>query len=271
MNRLNFIQATFLSALAAGLRPFSLLANAVDSNNALLRAVPNSAFGMGEKLDYNVQYKFIVAGTASFAVGKEPLEFMGRQCYDITFRVQSLKSLDFLYKVRDSYRTIVDIDGIFPWHFEQRIREGSYSRDFKATFDQRGNKAITTEGTHPIPPFVHDIVSAFYFLRTFDLKSMPKGSSISLQNFYKDRSHDLEVRIMGRQRIIVKAGEFDCVVVEPMVLAGGLFKSEGRILIWLSDDDRKIPIKVSTKVLIGSIDAELTGWNGLRGTLDALR
>ncbi|HAP36800.1 MAG TPA: hypothetical protein DCQ28_13015 [Bacteroidetes bacterium] len=52
-----------------------------------------------------------------------------------------------------------------------------------------------------------------------------------------------------------------------MVKEGGLFKSEGRILIWLSDDERKIPVKVNTKVIIGSIDAELKEYSGLNGPL----
>ena len=45
---------------------------------------------------------------------------------------------------------------------------------------------------------------------------------------------------------------------------GGLFKNEGNIIIWLSDDELKIPVKVKTKVVIGSIDAELTAYEGLR-------
>lgn len=234
-----------------------------------LRTVDNQAFGFGERLDYDVGYKFITAGKASFIVGPEPVMIDGRKCYDIRFDVASLESLDWLYRVRDRYRTYVDIDGIFPWKFEQRIREGNYKRDFTATFDQVEKKARTTDGTFDVPPFVHDVVSAFYFVRTHDLKKLRKGQTIALKNFFDKQSYDLEVKILGRQRIEVKAGTFDCVVIEPLVKEGGLFKSDGRILIWLSDDDRKIPVKVSTKVVIGSIDAELTGYRGLRGPLSA--
>jgi hypothetical protein len=77
------------------------------------------------------------------------------------------------------------------------------------------------------------------------------------------------VKFLGRQKIKVDAGEFNCIIVEPMVKEGGLFKAEGRILIWLSDDDLKIPVKVSTKVPIGSIDSELREYSGLRGELKA--
>lgn len=232
-----------------------------------LRYVTNDAYGFGERLEYDVGYKFIKAGTAYFVIGKDPVMESGRPCYDVRFEVQSLSSLDFLYRVRDRYRTLVDIDGIFPWKFEQTIREGGYKRDYAASFDQQTQKAVTSDGTFDTPAFVHDIVSAFYYIRTFDLKKYRKGDAISLHNFFDKESHDLSVRILGRQDIEVKAGKFSCVVIEPMVKQGGLFKSDGRILIWLSDDDRKIPVKVSTKIAIGSIDAELTGYRGLRGAL----
>jgi hypothetical protein len=65
------------------------------------------------------------------------------------------------------------------------------------------------------------------------------------------------VRILGRESITVEAGTFRCIAIEPLVVEGGLFKNDGRIVIWLTDDARKMPVKVATKVLIGSIDVEL--------------
>lgn len=232
-----------------------------------LRYVENNAFGFGEYLEYEVGYQFITAGKAAFKVAPEPITYNGAQSYDISFQVASLESLDWLYKVRDMYRTVIDVHGIFPWRFEQHIREGNYSRDFEADLNQRTHIAKTTEGQFPITPYVHDIVSAFYYLRTMNLQSMNKGDTIQLKNFYGKKVYDLTVRVLGRQTVEVKAGTFKCVVIEPLVTAGGLFKSEGKILIWMSDDERKIPVKVSTKILIGSIDAELTAYKGLRGPL----
>jgi hypothetical protein len=49
------------------------------------------------------------------------------------------------------------------------------------------------------------------------------------------------------------AGQFDCVVIEPFLKAGGIFKNKGRLVIWLTDDDRRIPVLMKSKVAIGSI------------------
>lgn len=233
------------------------------------RYVPNNAYGFGEKLNYKVGYKFITAGTGYFHIKPDPVHTNGRKCYDVQFQVKSLESLEWIYKVRDSYSTLLDVDGIFPWKFEQHIREGNYRRDFVAKFDQVRHKAITKDSVYDVPPYVHDIVSAFYYVRTLDLGGMPKDTIFYLQNFFDDSTYTLGVRILGKQTVEVEAGKFRCTVIEPLVVKGGLFQSEGRIIIWMTDDARKIPVKVSTKVVIGYVSAELTHYSGTRGSIDA--
>lgn len=245
-----------------------LCAGSIHAQQAL-RTIPNEAFGLGEKLEYKVGYQFVKAGDAYFHVQPKSFMFKGRPCYDIRFEVRSLKSLDWLYKVQDIYRTLVDIDGIYPYYFEQKIREGGYRKDAKAQFDHQAKRAYVDDKSYHFPAFTHDIVSAFYFVRTMDLSSKKKGEVVQLKNFVDDSTYTLGVRIHGKQTVSVQAGTFNCVLVEPMVTKGGLFKSEGKILLWLTDDDRKVPVKVSTKVLIGAIEAELTNFSGTRGPIKA--
>jgi hypothetical protein len=254
-------------AEADSLRRADSLARAEDSLRvANFRRIPQTAFVVGERLVFDVNYGLITAGEAVMAVAAFD-SVAGRKVYRVEFTVNSLPSFSWIYRVEDRYLTFIDVEAIVPWRFEQHIREGTYRRDFIADFDQFKNIAHTSEGDYPIPPYVHDIMSAFYFARTIDFSGMTTGDGIDLSNFYKDKSHDLRVRFLGRQEIEVAAGTFRTIVVEPLVKEGGLFKSEGRIVIWLSDDERKIPVRVNTKVVIGSIDTELKSYSGLAGPL----
>lgn len=239
-----------------------------DTAGTGFRRVEQTAFGLGERLVYDVGYSFITAGEAVFSIPTMDT-VNGRPSYRIEFSVQSTPSFTWIYKVDDLYRTVVDESALIPWRFTQRIREGGYSRDFEAVFDHVRGMATTKDGVYPIPPNVQDVVSALYLARTFDFGSMRPGQRTELKNFYKDSAYTLAVRFLGFQKVSVDAGTFDCFLVEPLIKEGGLFKSDGRILIWLSNDDRRIPVKVSTKVAIGSIDAELREYRGLRGPLRA--
>ncbi|HZY10944.1 MAG TPA: DUF3108 domain-containing protein [Bacteroidota bacterium] len=233
-----------------------------------LRKLPNEAFKAGEYLKFDVNFGFITAGEAVMAIADTSNNF-GRKCFKINFSVDSKPFFNWIYKVEDRYLTIVDTEGLFPWRFEQHIREGGYSRDFVADFDQINHIAKTTEGEYPIPPYVHDIMSAFYFARTVDYTNFKPGQKIHLQNFYKDSTYELDVKFRGRQQIEVAAGKFNCVIVEPLAREGGLFKSDGRVYVWLTDDERKIPIRVSTQIVIGSIDSELIEYRGIHGIINA--
>jgi len=84
------------------------------------------------------------------------------------------------------------------------------------------------------------------------------GKSVYIENHADRKNYPLEIRVLGRERIKVPAGEFDCIKVEPILRAAGLFKNEGRLTIWMTDDEHKIPVLMKSKVVIGSISASLT-------------
>jgi hypothetical protein len=226
------------------------------------RKVENAAFAVGEKLIFDITFGFIRAGRAVLDI-PEYRTLGDRRCYWVRLMVTSAAAFSWLYKVEDRYETYLDCEGLFPWQFEQHMREGGYRRDFAAYFDQVAHRVTTTEGQYDIPPYVHDIVSAFYYVRTLDFRNSRPGQRLHFQNFYKDSTFALDVKFLGRQTVEVNAGTFDCILVEPLVKEGGLFKSEGRIIIWLTDDEKKIPVKVSAQIAIGSIDVELREYHGV--------
>ncbi len=232
------------------------------------KAEHQKAFTVGEKLLFNVNFGIITAGYAEMSIPQFDT-VLGNTVYKVQFTVRSTPTFDFFFEVRDRYETYLDSSGIFPWRFEQHIKEGTFKKDYTAVFDQKNHKAKSDEAEFEIPEYVHDIMSAFYYARTVDYSKFKIGQRVHLQNFFKGKTNSLDIKYLGKQKIDVDAGTFNCIIVEPLVKEGGLFKSEGRILIWLSDDERKIPVKVNTKVIIGSIDAELKEYSGLNGELKA--
>lgn len=268
----------FVLAIVLILISFKISYAGDSTAKAEFRKINQTAFKPGEKLTFEISYGFVNAGTAIMEIDKNYQTLNGRKCYDIRFNVNSTSSFDWVYKVRDFYRTYVDAEGLFPWRFEQHIKEGNYQRDFEAIFDQQNHTAKTYtgekdpkkfEGEYKIPEYTQDAMSAFYYFRTLDYSKMKEGDKILLQNFYKDTTYPLQVKYLGKETIEVTAGEFRCIKVEPLVQEGGLFKSEGSIIVWMTDDERRMPVKVKTKVIIGSIDADLSEYTGLAGPLNS--
>ncbi|MCB2206109.1 DUF3108 domain-containing protein [bacterium] len=232
------------------------------------REIDQSAFTVGEELIFDVNYGFVTAGQARMAIPRYSWQ-KGRKCYHVQFLVKSTSFFDALYQVRDRYESHIDAEGLFPWKFIQRIREGGYKRDFSARFDHEKEIAYTSEGKYPVPAFTQDVLSAFYYMRTYDYSRMRKGQKVELKNFYKDSTYTLTVVYHGKETVEVEAGTFRTIVLEPVMEEGGLFKASGRILVWMTDDERKIPVQVDAEIPIGSITSELTEYKGIRGPIKA--
>lgn len=232
------------------------------------RVIENNSFKVGEKLTFKIKYGFVTAGISVMQIKDERI-IANRKVYHVIFEVNSVPSFDWIYKVRDRYETFIDKEGLFPWRFEQHIREGGYKRDYSAYFDQRNNKAFTSEGIFDIPEYVNDIISAFYLARVFDYSNLKINDEIHLKNFHKGKTYNLDLIYKGKEEIDVPAGKFNCILIEPKVKAGGLFKSKGSIYIWFSDDELKVPIKIKSKIVVGSIDAVLSEYSGLAGEFKA--
>ena len=228
------------------------------------RTLTNNAFAPGESLTYSVGYEFIKAGTTTLRVS-ESVGAGGRNALRIVSETKSHRFFDPFFKVRDIIETVIDAEGIFPLKFAKRLREGSYSFDYAVDFDQTAHIAYTVRSTKKdtldIPPFTQDILSAFYYLRTVPLEI---GKPLHIVTLDNDKLYPLTVHVHRTERIRVPVGEFDCLVLEPVLQSGGLFKHRGRLTVWVTDDDRRIPIMIRATALIGAIVVKLQRVEGVR-------
>jgi Protein of unknown function (DUF3108) len=230
--------------------------NQTAEKDPLDRGARNLSFGVGEELVFDINYGFINAGEAHMRV-LDIVEWAGRPCYYVQTQAHSNSFFDSIFPVNDTVETIIDVVGLASWRFDKRLREGTYKSDLLYTFDLINNLAIYEGDTTEAPPFIQDVLSSFYYVRTLDLKV---GSSVIMQNFTRGKVAPFEVKVLRKETIEVPAGEFDCIVVEPLLKAAGVFKHEGRMTVWLTDDRLKMPVRMKSKVIVGSIDVTLKAY-----------
>jgi hypothetical protein len=226
-----------------------------DSSTTTVAPTPARVpFQVGEYLAFSINYGPINAGEGVLWV-RDIIESNGHQCYQIESRALSNRFFSAFYKVRDKVITHVDIFSLVSRYFTKRIREGNYKRTVEYRIDHDTGIVRYTGGKEfEIPPGTHDILSAFYYARTLEL--VP-GQDIWMSAHSNRNTYPLRVIVHRRERVEVAAGQFDCIVIEPVLVGEGLFKQEGAIMIWLTDDEHRIPVLMKSKVKVGSIDASL--------------
>ena len=250
----------------------SFSANAQDTTIRTFRSVTNNAFKQGEKLEFEINYGFINAGLATLEIDANTSNINGRECYLAKVYVNSSPSFDFIYKFNEQYKTFLDKEGIFPWLTEQDKTEGKDYRYSKTEFDQENQKVIITEKNASgeekkkevkIDLYTLDDISAFYYTRTMDISGKQPGEVIMLPYLAKDELKEMKIKILGRENVEVPAGEFRCVMVQPMLKESALASKVDDITVWLTDDENKIPVKVQMKIIIGSVKVELRSIQGV--------
>jgi len=211
-------------------------------------------FKTGERLRFSVQYGPIKAGSAYLEV-PEMTDQDGHPTYLLLARAESNAFFSKFYKVKNRVESRWDARGRFSRRYAENRREGKLRVDSEIVFDTERGEARYQDGqTYPIPLQVQDALSSFYFTR---FQALPLGGSVVFDYHASRKSQPLEVRVIGRERVKTPAGTFNCVAIEPMLKAGGIFKNKGRLVIWLTDDERRMPVMMKSKVAIGSISVIL--------------
>jgi hypothetical protein len=220
------------------------------------RRIDNIAFGVGEWLQFDIGYGFINAGTATMEV-QEIVEYNGRPAYQLVSTARSNKFFSSFYPVRDRVESIVDAIGLFSWKFDKQLREGNYRAHRQYAFDQINHQVEYKGDTIEVAPYVQDVLSVLYYVRTQKLEI---GKSIFVDNFTDGKNYPLEVKVRGREKVKTEAGQFDCLVLEPMLRSSGVFKHEGKLTVYMTDDRLRLPVMMKSKVVVGSITAELSDY-----------
>jgi hypothetical protein len=218
-------------------------------------------FNIPEVLNYELTWAGIKAGEASLAIQQNGEDLT------ITSTANSAKWVSVFYTVKDiaesrlrkDHKTSVIGE---PVNYRLNIREGKHRKNKEVIFHPAALKATYIdhlEGEQKevdIPAFVLDPLSSFYFLRTQNLEV---GKSVYVTVFDSKKVWNVEVQVLRKEKVEVPAGEFNTIVVKPLMQSEGIFYRKGDIYIWLTDDERRIPVMLKSQVKIGSVNANLVG------------
>jgi hypothetical protein len=208
-------------------------------------------FSTGERMDYQVKLGFATVGSGFVEVaGTEPVD--GIPTLHARMRVTGGVPLAH---VDDRYETWIDPQGVFSRRFLQDIHEVRYRRERTYEFDParrtwRRADGKDEQGTLPTDKPL-DELSFMYYARTLPLEV---GDTHTLTRYFKDSGNPVVLRVVRRETVDVPAGRFKAIVVQPIIRTSGLFGDGGRAEIYFSDDDRRIPILIKTRVpVVGSL------------------
>jgi hypothetical protein len=225
-------------------------------------------FQPGEKLTFQLRWTFIPAGKSTLEV--LPMETInGVKAYHFLMTAESNAFVDVFYKVRDRIDAFVNADVTHSVLYKKKQREGNSHRDIVVNFDWQNNTAQYINFKEKLPPIeilsgTFDPLSAFYFVRLVDFK---EKSTIDRPITDGKECIIGRLSVIKRETIHLNIGTYDTYLIEPELKhIGGVFEKskDAKIQLWVTADKRKIPVKIKSKVVVGSFVGELVSATGLK-------
>jgi len=247
----------FLKSIAG----FIILFMAIGVQGASFSDKKITAFYPGEKLTYRLKWGYIPAGHSVLEV--LPYETRENETvfhFQLTAKTNSV--VDKVYRVRDQIDSYVSIQHNRTVHYQKSVLEGRTRRNINVHFDWQAQQAQYQNFDSFKPPIkIHrqtfDPLSAFYFVRLFKPENVQSLTATVTDGKKCVNGH---VRYIRKESISVPFGTFDTWLIEPDIKdVGGVFEKSknASIQIWITNDSRRIPVLLRSKVIVGSFYAEL--------------
>ena len=212
---------------------------------------PKWPFLPNERLEYDV--KFAVWG-AEATIGTGLMELGGLTTldgHDVFHAVFSMKGGTFFFHVDDVMESWFDTRTLATYRFVQHLHEGGkrYERTYRffpeyMTYQEAGKLAM------PSMPDPLDDIAFMYFVRT---QPLVVGESYTYNRYFDPDANPVVVKVLRTERVSVPAGDFDAIVVQPLIKTSGIFSEGGRAEIWLANDSTRMLVQMKTKLNFGAI------------------
>ena len=222
------------------------------------RAVP---FHVGETLTYDVSWSsYLTAGTAVTTV-KEKKPSFNSTAYYVVAEGRPTPLLSKIYSLYYKMDTLLDSYTLLPQRGSIYSQEGNRHRFRVTRFDRAAQKAFfefqsttTVKSDFAVPPYTQDALSAIYVLRAVQFKA---GERMTMPVSDDGKNYKLQIEIAAPERVKTPLGEMSAWKLKPAIYdASG--EPQGRNLgIWISDDPRRLPVKVQVELPVGSFNLVL--------------
>ncbi len=215
-------------------------------------------FQVGERLTYEVSWLNMTAAIAVMEVA----QMAGPNDRSVAKLVGTAHSTPIITKffpVDNRVESELDLESLAPDHMTFRRREGRKKEDIEYVFHQKEGMVTAVRGgateSLPIPAGTQDIISCLYYTRTV-LPPNP-GTSLKMNVYHDKKNRPVEVLVEAIETIEGAWGKAETVRVLVIMPFHGLFMNQGNIRVWVTNDDRKTPLRMKAKVVLGSIVADL--------------
>ena len=227
----------------------TLISIILSGNIALSQDVSIYDSIINKKFNYQLEFENIAAGNASIYIS----EILSDQTkiLKLKSKIKTNRFLDFFYKIRDEINIDMNYNDFSLLEVQNKIREGKYKKNYHAIVDTKSMEIVTKENRQAISTKIYSPLSIIFSLRDEILKN---NDIYHYQVYSSGKLKDVNISVIGRENTRTPYGLYKTIILSPKSMDGkSTIKNKGDMKIWLTDDERRLPLKIEIKLKHGSI------------------
>jgi hypothetical protein len=221
---------------------------------------PLKTLSVGEKLEFEVSWMGVMVGIGALEV-KEKVRIHGREAFHVIAVARTNDFLSKIYPIHDEVHSFIDAERLCSLEFRKTLREGRYRADETVIYDYEKGKAFhesqkdQSKKELPIGPFVHDLLSVFYWFR---LQPVEVGESLHAVVNSRQKDWNVELAVLSQQTKELKGGRvIQTIKAEPKTRLKGVLDKRGRAWVYFTTDSRRLPVWIQIKTPFGPVNGVL--------------
>lgn len=217
-------------------------------------SVTGLPFRVGEQLNYRVFLPSIqlAVAQATFQV-RARSKYFNKDGLLFALNASTTNALQNIFFASDQINSYTDPKTLLPFQTEMNLAEGRRRSNTKLTINQDHGTATTESGNRiEIPVGTHDYLSFFYALRTFNLVP-PRRSAVSI--LVENKPKTLFISALKREPI--QLGSQTISAIQVSLTTDDAEADKYQLRVWLSDDDRRLPLRITAVTKLGPLRADL--------------
>ncbi len=242
------------------------------------------AFQHGEKMEFILHYRWGAINTdvGSAVVELDSLTYNGQKAFHCSAFGKTTKMFDLFFKVREDFDSWFTRDGLVPLKFTRDTYEGGYEAKNTYYYNRTLEEPVINAEVYsskrglqvmelPLTPCTFDLPALFFFSRNMDFDSIEPGRKYPMTFAIDDEVFNVYFILHGRETIKVRGlGTVKTIKFAAKLLEGEVFKGEEDMLIWVTDDDNRLPVYFQAPLLVGFASGRLSAYEGLKYPFDSL-
>lgn len=223
-------------------------------------------FVVGEKVVHSIGYIGMEGGRITFQV-KPFVEVNNRKSYNFFMSLKSSSLFSKIYSMDDYVETFIDYEELVPHVFKLSLRESGKLLSASSFFDNKTLKATFWEKKYTekhgeeekklawdILPYSQNAFSGIFYMRIF---KWDIGKEISFRVADDAKNIVFTAKAIEKVKLDTEAGEFNAIKIKANVVTRGALTQAGDFYLWISDDDRKIILRIEAEIKVGKIVSEI--------------